>query len=172
MKLNKKGFMLAEVVVVSVVIATTLVTLYVALNRLISAFDTRNTYYDIDAAYLTVEVNNILIENGIINTLLSESEPQIKEVSSDTSNEYLDVKNFVGLYSGNKKVYFSPYNKNKIDSIKADKDKENKNNNQTFIDYIDYLSDNLNYGDPYTYVIISEICDGDNNCRYYTLKVR
>ena len=167
MKLNKKGFMLAEVVVVSVVIATTLVTLYVALNRLISAFDTRNTYYDIDAAYLAVEVNNILIENGIINTLLSQSEPQIKEVSSDKNNEYLDVKNFVGHYSGNKKVYFSPYSNDKIDSITS------QSINQTFIDYINYLNDNFDYEETYKYVIITEMCDDtNNNCRYYTLKVR
>ena len=150
--------MLAEVVVVSVVIATTLVTLYVALNRLISAFDTRNTYYDIDAAYLAVEVNNILIEDGTINTLILNQE--IKDVSSDASN-------IINLYSGNKKVYFSPYSNEKINSIQAVVD------NKTFKDYIVYLSDNLNYGHPYTYVIISEICDADkNNCRYYTLKVR
>ena len=49
MKLNKKGFMLAEVVVSASVIAVILVTLYIGLNRMTSAYETRNRYYDIDA---------------------------------------------------------------------------------------------------------------------------
>ena len=48
MKLNRKGFMMAEVVVVSVIICTVLVTLYTALARINNAYDTRNRYYDID----------------------------------------------------------------------------------------------------------------------------
>lgn len=167
MKLNKKGFMLAEVVVVSVVIATALVTLFIALNRLISAFETRNRYHDIDAAYLAVEVNDILVENGIINTLILNQE--IKDVSSDTSDEYSNVSEFINFYSGNKKVYFSPYSNDKINLIK------DESVNKTFKDYIDYLNDNLDYDDEdtYMYVIISEICDDtNNNCLYYALKVR
>ena len=38
-KLNKKGFMLAEVVIVSVVVAVTLVSLFVGLNRVTKAYE-------------------------------------------------------------------------------------------------------------------------------------
>ena len=58
MKLNRKGFMMAEVVVVSVIICTVLVTLYTALARINNAYDTRNRYYDIDTLYFTVSANN------------------------------------------------------------------------------------------------------------------
>ena len=51
MKLNRKGFMMAEVVVVSVIICTVLVTLYTALARINNAYDTRNRYYDIDTLF-------------------------------------------------------------------------------------------------------------------------
>ena len=61
MKLNCKGFMLAEVVVVSVIICTVLVTLYTSLVRINNAYDTRNRYYDINTLYFTEEVNDILI---------------------------------------------------------------------------------------------------------------
>ena len=157
MKLNNRGFMLAEVVVVSVVIATVLVTLYVALNRLTSAFETRNTYYDVNTAYLAAEVNNILVEDGSINDLILAKD--IKDLSSDMSD-------ILELYSGNKKVYFSPYS-NYIVEIK------NESDNQTFKDYIDYLNDNFNYNGEYSYVIIAEMCVSDRtDCHYYTLRVR
>ena len=55
-KIGNKGFMLGEVVVVSSVVAAVLVTMFIAINRLSSAYETRNTYYDIDAAYLAGEV--------------------------------------------------------------------------------------------------------------------
>ena len=51
MKLSRKGFMLAEVVVVSVVVATVLVTLFAGLNNISSAYRTRNIYYDIELLF-------------------------------------------------------------------------------------------------------------------------
>ena len=71
MKLNRKGFMMAEVVVVSVIICTVLVTLYTALARINNAYDTRNRYYDIDTLYFTEEVNDMLIYMGYINEYIS-----------------------------------------------------------------------------------------------------
>ena len=71
MKLNRKGFMMAEVVVVSVIICTVLVTLYTALARINNAYDTRNRYYDIDTLYFTEEINYSLISSGLINKLIT-----------------------------------------------------------------------------------------------------
>ena len=166
MKLNEKGFMLAEVVVVSVVIATTLVTLYVALNRLISAFDTRNTYYDIDSAYFAVEVNNILIENGEINTLINNGTHSLL-----TSDEIIDYKNFIidELLFYNFSAFYTPYPKTKNEILSV---KNIEGVSQTFKHYIDYLSGNIELNDEYNYAIISEICQTEDDCRYYTLKVR
>ena len=59
MKIGKKGFMMAEVVVVSVVIATVLVTLFTCLNKVSSAYETRNRYYDVDSLYAAIEINEI-----------------------------------------------------------------------------------------------------------------
>ena len=44
MKLNKKGFMMAEVVVVSSVILIILTTLYISYNKIISLYETRLDY--------------------------------------------------------------------------------------------------------------------------------
>lgn len=161
MKLNKKGFTLAEVIVVSVVIVTVLVTLFTALNRLVSAFETRNRYYDIDAAYLAVEVNNILIEDGTINTLLSQEE------SGPTHLNDSDINNISNYYKDDCNVYFSLYNSDEIAKIS-----KLASVNQTLKEYIEYLNGNLNYDEEYNYVIISEMCQTEDDCYYYTLKVR
>lgn len=63
-KMGKKGFMMAEVVVVSVVVATVLVTLFVGLSRVSSAYELRNRYYDIDALYLSMEANDLLLSHN------------------------------------------------------------------------------------------------------------
>ena len=55
--------MLAEVVVVSAVISTVLVTMYIAINRVSSAYETRNSYYDIDALFFAEEINDLIKEN-------------------------------------------------------------------------------------------------------------
>ena len=90
-KLNKKGFMLAEVIVVSVVIVTVLVTLFTALNRLISAYDTRSTYYDIDAAYIAVDVNDMLTLNGSINYVLSKNKSG-RLINILNQDDYMDYE--------------------------------------------------------------------------------
>lgn len=165
MKLNKKGFMLAEVVVVSVVVALVLVTLFAALNRLSSAFETRNRYYDVDAAYLAVEVNNILIRNGEINTLINSDDFVKLDTINDDISEY---KEFIidELMINDFSTFFSSYNLDKINEI------GNLDIKQTFKDYIEYLKGNLNFDDEYIYVIISEMCQTRDDCYYYTLKVR
>ena len=58
MKLYKKGFLLAEVVIVASVVSTVLIFLYVALSRMSNAYDMRNRYYDIDAMYAAIEIND------------------------------------------------------------------------------------------------------------------
>jgi len=164
-KLNKKGFMLAEVVVVSVVIATVLVTLFTALNRLSSAFETRNRYYDIDAAYLAVEVNNILIRSGEINALINSD--TYSHLTNDEITNYTEfILDELLLFNS---AFYAPYPKANDEILNM---KNLEGVSQTFKDYIDYLNGNLDYDDEYNYVIISEICQTRDDCYYYALKVR
>ncbi|MGM9881966.1 MAG: hypothetical protein ACI31S_03900 [Bacilli bacterium] len=191
-KLNKKGFMLAEVIVVSVVIVTVLVTLFTALNRLISAYDTRSTYYDIDAAYLAVEVNDMLVSNGYINEI-------IKNDNSGYLLDLLDQKvgydiedNILAEYSNATNNYIRIYL-----YIFSDEDSDEKNmdtlitnfpqvnttvnTTNTFTNYINYLKEHIDFSEDYTYMIIVELVDKNskdgstnyyNDCKYYALKVR
>lgn len=172
MKLGRKGFMLAEVVVVAVVIATVLVTLYVGLNNMSSAYETRNKYYDVDSLYIAMEINDILIRENSINSFDKNNVTLLSDY----------VSNFESFYENNIKYnitsYFVPYKSSEdgttytlqkgIDKLKS------MVVNSTFKDYIDYLSGNLIFDDDYDYIIIveRENINDEDDCYYYALKLK
>ena len=160
MKFGRKGFMMAEVVVVSVVIAVVLITLFTGLNRVSSAYEKRDRYYDIDALYLAMMANDILIKSGDINTIIKTGN-SIKITNNDV-NLLLNTYNNDAV-----NLYFSLYEKGKIDKLK-----DLSTTKETTKEFIDYLGTKFDFNDDYNYVIISEICKNVDDCYYYALKVR
>lgn len=165
MKFGRKGFMMAEVVVVSVVIAVVLITLFTGLNRVSSAYEKRDRYYDIDALYLAMMANDALIENRSINNLINDGTSTIIEANDDV-NLLLNTYN-----NDDVNLYFSLYEKGKIDELK-DLSTTEETTKKTTKEFIDYLKDKFDFNDDYNYVIISEICKNVDDCYYYALKVR
>ena len=160
MKFGRKGFMMAEVVVVSVVIAVVLITLFTGLNRVSSAYEKRDRYYNIDALYLAMMANDILIKSGDINTIIKTGN-SIKITNNDV-NLLLNTYN-----NDDVNLYFSLYEKGKIDKLK-----DLSTTKETTKEFIDYLGTKFDFNDDYNYVIISEICKNVDDCYYYALKVR
>ena len=159
MRINRKGFMLAEVIIVSVIICVVLVSLFTGINRVTKAYDLRNRYYDVNALYMAEKANLYLIEDKSINTLNS-------PVKVDNSN----LNKVISFYnSGNTgsavNIYFTPYDKDNVAALKE------KGTNQTYKDFIDYLSGHLEFKGEYTYMLISEICNSTDDCYYYGLGV-
>lgn len=167
MKLNRKGFMMAEVVVVSVIICTVLVTLYTALARINNAYDTRNRYYDIDTLYFTEEINYSLISSGLINTLIKNGNSV--EVTLNGQNIYLDeISSFYNSNNKGKiKIYFSLYKKNDVEKLA-----NSTGAKKTFKDYITYATNHFDYTEKYEYMLITEMCKTEDDCYYYGLRVR
>lgn len=167
MKLNRKGFMMAEVVVVSVIICTVLVTLYTALARINNAYDTRNKYYDIDTLYFTEEVNYSLISSGLINTLIKNK----NSVKVTLEGQGIDLNEISSFYNSNNKgetkIYFSLYKKDDVAKLA-----DSTGAKETFKDYIKYAKDHFDYNEDYEYMLITEMCKTDDDCYYYGLRVR
>lgn len=134
--------MLAEVVVVSAVISTVLVTMYIAINRVSSAYERRNNYYDIDALFFAEEINDLIKD---------------KELSG---NQKLSLGDLSAAYES---LAYTEANGYYIDSLD-----DNIEGKQTLKDFISYLKNKLNNNNKY--IIISELCT-DDNCHYYALKV-
>ena len=167
MKLNRKGFMMAEVVVVSVIICTVLVTLYTALVRINNAYDTRNRYYDIDTLYFTEEINYSLISSGLINKLITNG----NSVKVTLEGQGIDLNEISSFYNSNNKgetkIYFSLYKKNDVKKLA-----NLTGLNETFKDYITYANDHFDYNEDYEYMLITEMCKTNDDCYYYGLRVR
>lgn len=166
MKFGRKGFMMAEVVVVSVVIAVVLITLFTGLNRVSSAYEKRDRYYDIDALYLAMMANDILIKSGDINTIIKTGD-SIKITNDDVNLTNDDVNLLLNTYNNDDvNLYFSLYGKDKLTELKK------WSNKKTTKEFIDYLGTKFDFNGDYNYVIISEICKNVDDCYYYALKVR
>ena len=159
MKLGRKGFMLVEVVVVSAVIATVLVTMFIAINRVSSAYSTRDSYNSVDALYLTMAENDILRENNELSDLICNNSNTREITDSSLKEAYKDI--------GSINLYYSPYDSGKVLYLK------NYNNKVTFDGFIDYISNKLDYSNTnYNYLIIAELCKTEDDCYYYALKLK
>lgn len=162
MKLGRKGFMLVEVVVVSAVISTVLVTMFIAINRVSSAYSTRDSYNSVDALYLAMAENDILRENNGLSDLVCNNSNAKKITDSN-------FENLKGAYNsiGSINLYYSPYNRDEVSSLKRN------NNKATFLGFIDYISNKLDYSNTnYNYLIIAELCKTEDDCYYYALKLK
>lgn len=142
--------MLAEVVVVSAVISTVLVTMYIAINRVSSAYETRNSYYDIDALFFAEEINDLIKDKEL------QTDSNLKLSLGDLSNAYIKS---LGYNEANG-YYITPSTLNNTIEGK-----------QTLKDFMSYLKTKLSNDNNYNYIIISELCTTDDDCRYYALKV-
>ena len=165
MKLNRKGFMLAEVVVSASVVAVVLVTMYIGINRMTAAYDKRNRYYDLDAQQVAMEVNDALVRNNGSDVTFDNSGILLSE---QISSNYSETKELFDLYKNNLK-----YNNNVY--IVKDKNGFNKLKdsgiNQSFKDYIDYFVSKTSFDEEYSYFIMVELKKNDDYY-YYTLKVK
>ena len=178
MKLGRKGFMLAEVVVVAVVIATVLVTLFTGLNNVSSAYETRNRYYDVDSLYVAMEINDILLRTigTLSDHIINFSGRVYGNISQDLDIDIQDFGMFYRDKTGDTVVsYISPYVSDKILSLSNfNNDVFEDETSATFNDYIEYLSGNLDFEADYDYIIIVERRENGNidDCYYYALKLK
>lgn len=164
MKLNRKGFMLAEVVVSASVVAVVLVTMYIGINRMTAAYDKRNRYYDLDAQQVAMEVNDLLKRD---------SEQKLNNFTSLTDN-YYSLENIEVNYSKLKYVFNSlgeNINTYYVKNEDGFNTMKSLNINQSFKDYLDYFISKTNFDENYSYFIVVELKKNDDYY-YYTLKVK
>lgn len=118
MKLNKKGFMMAEVIVVSSIVLITLTSLYISYNKIYSTYKKRINYYDVSIIYDLDKIRrNVVIDAPTNNTKIdSESNTTVYAIpltgnkitdtnlsqENTTFNEYLEyLKNSITVNNCN-----------------------------------------------------------------------
>ena len=92
MKLNKKGFMMAEVIVVSSIVLITLTSLYISYNKIYSTYKKRINYYDVSIIYDLDKIRrNVVIDAPTNNTKIdSESNTTVYAIPL-TDNKITDT---------------------------------------------------------------------------------
>ena len=148
---NNKGFMLAEVVVTSTIILTSLMSLYVTFNKLYKNYEIRSKYFDIDGVYAIKAVINTKLKSGDLNKI-------IKDNTNYTSILTDDVKNIKETYNI-ENMYI--VKKDNLDALKTETSRN------TFKDYLTYMEKYYKLNDTnYSYFIVAEY--KNNNDYYYS----
>ena len=139
MKLNKKGFMMAEVIVVSSIVLITLTSLYMSYNKIYSTYKKRINYYDVSIIYDLDKIRrNVVIDAPTNNT----------KIENDVISE------------SNTTVYAIPLpiTDNKITDLSQE--------NTTFNEYLKYLKNSITVNNC-NYILVMEKCDEANKgCKY------
>ena len=136
--------MLAEVIIVSSIIVTVLVTMYTGLNKLFVKYDELSRYYNVDAIYLAKNVEDYLIDSYKMGSVIGNS----------NSTGYFDIKTMQGISeivgaecgSGStaettcvSKLYFiGNYEKAFNDNLNS-----LKGSDKYFADYVDYVKNDI-----------------------------
>lgn len=137
MKLNKKGFMMAEVIVVSSIVLITLTSLYISYNKIYSTYKKRINYYDVSIIYDLDQIRrNVVIDVPTNNT----------KIGSES----------------NTTVYAIPLTGNKITDTNTNLSQENT----TFNEYLKYLKKTITVNNC-NYILVMEKCDeAKKECKY------
>ena len=143
-KLNNKGFMLVEVIIVTVIVATLMTSLYVAFTRVYKVYDLKSRYSNIDGIYALNTIMNYYIENVSMNKLINDTKDKYINIRSNSSycntNNYCEkIKNIIDNYKINN-LYI-------IDKEKLIDNINEEDTTQTLKDYINYLNDTLDKTD-------------------------
>ncbi len=179
-KVNNKGFMLVEVIITSAIIIGAMVSLYVSFNRLYIVYNERGKYYDVDGLYAAKVVEDYLIDELVINNLISGNNDYHNLLESNSackngyccSSTYFNVDqrtycNEVIEHYDITCLYFAKNTTLALEGIK-----QGNPGNDTLNEYIDYLEKSDEFSSEYSYIFILEEKKSDADYYYANLKVR
>lgn len=157
--------MLAEAIITSTIVLTTLVGLYANFMKLYNVYKIRDTYYDIDGVYAIKNVIDAMIDDGSLAGTLAlntNSKSIINDNICIVSNNNNNYCNFLKDTYSIKNMYVVKYDKGSIAELK------NQVLNQTFKDYLNYIEKYYNFNmdddNKYSYLFVVEY---QKNQKYY-----
>lgn len=171
--MNRKGFMMAEVVVVSAIVMVTIIGLYQSYNKLYSTYATRLKYHDAETLYRLGNYRDTLIENGSLNTILSDMKKngtKTKSIYKDGSKDNpIVLEDEKDKYKGDTVFLISTQYNSSANSYIL-KNTTINGIHSTYQDYLSYLTKSTSYGS--NYIMVIESCKDDlNDCYYAYLEI-
>lgn len=160
--------MLAEAIITSTIVLTTLVGLYANFMKLYNVYKIRDTYYDIDGVYAIKNAIDAMIDDGslagtlALNTIKTNYKSIINNNICIVSNNNNNYCSFLKDTYSIKNMYVVKYDKDSIAELK------NQVLNQTFKDYLNYIEKYYNFNmdedNKYSYLFVVEY---QKNQKYY-----
>lgn len=159
--------MLAEAIITSTIVLTTLVGLYANFMKIYKVYRVRETYYDIDGVYAIKNAIDAMIDDGsLAGTLVLDNGNYNLIINNNNictvSNNNNNYCNFLKDTYSIKNMYVVKYNKDSIAKLK------NQVLNQTFKDYLNYIEKYYNFNmdedNKYSYLFVVEY---QKNEKYY-----
>ena len=144
---DNRGFMMAEVVIVSAILITTIVGLYAGFASVYQAYEARSDYYDVDSLYALKNLEDFLIDEFIFNNLVSVNNFTYVEINTDTvSDEYQKkyLEEFFDNYNVDK-IFLAVNTTTALNSITSSDEME---------DYIDFVVSEIDTS--YKYILMLE----------------
>lgn len=164
--------MLAEAIITSTIVLTTLVGLYANFMKLYNVYKIRDTYYDIDGVYAIKNAIDAMIDDGsLAGTLVLDNYNYNLIINNNNNNNICTVSNNNNNYCNFlkdtysiKNMYVVKYNKDSIETLKE----QTQTLNQTFKDYLNYIEKYYNFNmdddNKYSYLFVVEY---QKNQKYY-----
>ncbi len=146
MNLNRKGFMMAEVVIVAAMILIILMSIYTGYSKVYIRYSEILNYYNADGVYKLANIRDKLINNGEIHNYLDSDYKKYNEQSlGNKTNIYFIKKDYLGQ------------NQN-ISGI-----------SDTYKDYLNYLNNSVTLN--HNYIMVIEWPYEDNKYYYNYLEL-
>ena len=170
MLFNNKGFLLVEAMVVSAVVAITLVIIYTQFNSVYDSYEKRQSYENIDNLYITKDISDLVKEESInyFSVLLElkiDATPSVPYIDLSDCSSFIndDYCNSFVEKTNVKTILFTEYDISDL----IDFDYTNEFSVE-LKDYIKYTNSILETTPKEGYRVIVEF----NNYEYSTIKVQ
>ena len=178
---DNRGFMMAELIIVSAIVLIVLANFCTSYMKLYSKYQERVSYYDVSSLFRLAYYRDYLIEmpnssenNNLMNEIIQEVKD--KKIIEIYGFENSIIKDYaIEQIDGYKdKVLLLYDNKSNLNSTNIEnflKSNGQGDINNTFKNYIDYLKDSTEFKSDY--IFITERCEINNidNCKYAYLDV-
>ncbi len=156
--------MLAEAIITSTIVLTTLVGLYANFMKLYNVYKIRDTYYDIDGVYAIKNAIDAMIDDGSLAGTLALNTNNYKLIINNNCIilNHESYCNFLKKTYSIENMYVVKYNENSINELKK------VVNLKTFKDYLNYIEKYYNFNmdedNKYSYLFVVEYKKND---KYY-----
>jgi len=135
-KMNNKGFMLAETLIVATFLVTTLLFIYIQFNNITNTYDNSFKYNTVNGLYNAKNIIKYISTDGIEKLKAELSQDGVEFINiTNCSNTYFTETEYCNVMMSSSSVKTALFAKENLEDLK----KSTTSLDQTMIDFINYI---------------------------------